>query len=396
MKSALTILLTCISLLALSQTSEELKWIKANSKEIQLDDNDYERFEFLDSILKNKRIVMLGENTHGSSEYPLLKNRMIQYLHKKLGYKVLTWESNLLDCYAVESHKTKISPEEMTNSSLHFAYKSKQVLPLMNYIKNSDLILTGMDSQPTVYSDATAKFLQTNPCFIAVSREIYYVDSLAQTPSTYAWKDQNRKILAAKYQTILDKIDDTSCSTDDLEIVIRGLKDRINDMLIRNKERDKRMADNLMWLLYKKYPKEKFIIYAHNAHIDRQNQKNSYANIKSMAEFLPDSVIEKSYCIGIFGYEGQARYNLGKNPIYDFKNHPKVSLENYLSQSGYSITFLDLENQVKSVDNSFLFQKINTMYWGNIKDPKIVTDHYDGVIVIKKITPSTKIKSGAN
>jgi erythromycin esterase len=396
MKSALTILLICISLLSTSQTKEELNWIKANSKEIQLDDNDYERFEFLDSILKDKRIVMLGENTHGSSEYSLLKNRIIQYLHKKLGYNILTWESSLLDCYAVESLKTKLSPEEMANGSLHFAYKSKQILPLMNYIKNSDLILTGMDSQPTVYSDATAKFLQTHPCFIKLSREIYYVDSLAQTPSMYAWKDENRKILAAKYQDILNKIDKTSCLSDDLEIVIRGLKDRINDMLIRNKERDQRMADNLMWLLYNKYPKEKFIIYAHNAHIDRLNQKNSYANSKSMAEFLPDSVIKKSYCIEIFGYEGQARNNLGKKPIYDFKTHPKQSLENYLNQSGYNVTFLDLENQVKSVDNSFLFQKINTMYWGNIKDPKIVTDHYDGVIVIKKITPSVKIKSGAN
>ena len=396
MKSTLTFLLTFISLFAFSQTNEELNWIKANSKEIHLDDNDYERFEFLDSILKNKRIVMLGENTHGSSEYPILKNRIIQYLHKKLGYNVLTWESSLLDCYAVESRKTKISPEEMANGSLHFAYKSKQVLPLMTYIKNSDLILTGMDSQPTVYSDATGKYLQSHPCLIKLSREINYVDSLAQTPSMYAWKDENRKILAAKYQDILDKIDATTCSSNDLDFIIRGLKDRINDMIIRNKERDQRMADNLMWLLYKKYPKEKFIIYAHNAHIDRQNQKNSYANSKSMAEFLPDSVVEKSYCIGIFGFEGQARNNLGKNPIYDFKAHPKQSLENYLNQSGYKMTFLNLENQAESIDNSFLFHKINTMYWGNIKDPKIVTDHYDGVIVVNKITPSVKIKSGAN
>ena len=396
MKSTLTVLLIFISSLALSQTIEELNWIKANSKEIQLDNNDYEKFDFLDSILKDKRIVMLGENTHGSSEYPLLKNRIIQYLHKKLGYNVLTWESSLLDCFAVESSKEQLSPEEMANGSLHFAYKSKQIIPIMTYIKNSNLILTGMDSQPTVYSDATGRFLKTHPCFGQLSEEIYYVDSLAQTPSMYAWKDDSRKLLAVFYQDILNKIINSECSSEDLEIFTRGLKDRINDMLLRNKERDQRMADNLIWLLYKKYPKEKFIIYAHNAHIDRQNQKNSYANLKSMAEFLPDSVIEKSYCIGIFGYEGQARNNLGRNPIYNFKKHPKLSLEKYLIQSGYDITFLDLENQVKSATNSFLFKKINTMYWGNIKDPKIVTEHYDAVIVVKKITPSIKINKRAN
>jgi len=396
MKIILTLLLTTNFLITFSQTNEEIKWVQENSKEILLNENDYEGFEFLDELLKNKRIVMLGENTHGASEYFLLKNRIIRYLHEKLGYNILTWESSQLDCYAVESVKNNLEPEQMANNCLHFAYKARQVLPLLTYIKNSDLILTGMDSQPTVYSDATAKFLRDHPCFTKFSREIYYIDSLAQTPSKYAWKDKNRKELAAKYQAILDKLDPTTCSTQDFEIVKRGLNDRINDMINRNKDRDQRMANNLMWLLFEKYPTEKFIIYAHNAHIDRQNQKNSYANSKSMAEFLPDSVIEMSYCIGIFGFEGQARYNLGENPIYDFKTHPKLSIENYLKQSGYDATFLDLENQTKSNSNSFLFSKINTMYWGNINDPKIVSDHYDGVILINKITPSIKIKKGAN
>lgn len=282
---------------------------------------------------------MLGENTHGASEYFLLKNRIVQYLHSKLGYNVLTWESSLLDCYAVESGKKQLEPEQMANNCLHFAYKSKQVLPLLAYVKNSDLILTGMDSQPTVYSDATAKFLQNHSCFENLSREIYYVDSLAQTPSKYAWKDQNRKELAVKYQSILDKINNAGCLSQDVEIIKRGINDRINDMINRNKNRDERMANNLMWLLYQKYPNEKFIIYAHNAHIDRQNQKNSYANTKSMTEYLPDSVVAKSYCIGIFGFEGQARYNLGKNPIYDFKPHPSQSLENEIKVQRISVQY---------------------------------------------------------
>lgn len=390
MKINLTIFLIGISLLAFSQTNEEQKWIKDNAIEIQLDDSDYSNFEFLDSLLKNKRIVMLGENTHGASEYFLLKNRIIQYLHEKLGYNVLTWESSFLDCYAVASHKTELSPQQMANGSLHFAYKSKQVIPVMTYIKNSDLILTGMDSQPTVYSDATARFLQRNPCFEGLSDEIYFLDSLAQTPSKYVWKKKNREALAGKYQNILDKLKNVRCSSEDLEIIERGLKDRINYLMKINNDRDERMADNLMWLLYKKYPNEKFIVYAHNAHIDRQNQKNSYANSKSMAEFLPDSVMEISYVIGIFGFQGQARNNLSNAP-YNFKPHPELSLENYLNHSGYGITFLDLENQIKTDSNSFLFKEMNTMYWGNIKDPKIVFEHYDGVILIDKITPSTRL-----
>src|SRR5687767_4638080 len=42
-------------------------------------------FGFLDSVLSEKRIVMLGESSHGTEEYSLLKKQLIQYLHEKLG-----------------------------------------------------------------------------------------------------------------------------------------------------------------------------------------------------------------------------------------------------------------------------------------------------------------------
>lgn len=36
------------------------------------------------------------------------------------------------------------------------------------------------------------------------------------------------------------------------------------------------------------------------------------------------------------------------------------------------------------------------MYWGNIKDPKIVSNHYDAVTLVNNVTPSTKIMKGGN
>jgi erythromycin esterase-like protein len=97
MRISITVLLTLIWSLTYSQTNDEIKWIKDNSREILPADSDYKEFGFLDSLLINKRIVMLGENTHGSSEYYLLKNRIIHYLHEKLGFNILTGESDELD-----------------------------------------------------------------------------------------------------------------------------------------------------------------------------------------------------------------------------------------------------------------------------------------------------------
>jgi len=51
-------------------------------------------------VLKDKRIVFLGENAHGVSEFTTMKARLIRYLHEELGFDVLAFESNVADAYA--------------------------------------------------------------------------------------------------------------------------------------------------------------------------------------------------------------------------------------------------------------------------------------------------------
>lgn len=383
------IVLGLIYIQSSAQTQQEIDWIKKNSVEISTDPENITDFVFLDSLVANKRIVMLGENTHGTAQYFILKNRIIRYLHENLGFNILSWESSLLDCYAVESQKAMLSPKQMAMGSLHFVYRTEQVLPIMDYVKNSDLVLTGFDAQPTVYSVATAQFLGHLDCLgESFKLEVKETDSVAQT--VYKMSRKTRKTYIAKYEDVLNNISRTSCDTETKDILSRGIEDRINFMINTNKGRDERMANNLMWLLSEKYPDEKFIIYAHNAHNDPLNQENKYANFKTMAEFLPDSILSQTYNIAIFGYSGTARNNVKGN--YQFKTHPELSLENYLYQSGFNITFLDIKNQKQNSANSFLYKKVNTMYWGNVDNPKVLDDHYDGVILVNQVSPSTKLK----
>ena len=63
-----------------------------------LESDDRDLF-FLDSILKNKEIVLLGEQQHGDGSTFEAKSRLIKYLHQKLNYNVLIFEANELDCY---------------------------------------------------------------------------------------------------------------------------------------------------------------------------------------------------------------------------------------------------------------------------------------------------------
>jgi erythromycin esterase len=95
------LLLLLGSLIALGQNNSEWdKWIKSNSYGLALSDTgNYQDLSNLKNILKDNKVVFLGENSHGVSEFTLLKSRMIRYLHDSLGFDVLAFESNASDAY---------------------------------------------------------------------------------------------------------------------------------------------------------------------------------------------------------------------------------------------------------------------------------------------------------
>jgi erythromycin esterase len=203
------------------QTDAERVWIEQNSIEIPNDDSDFKSFNFLDTLIENKRIVMLGENTHGSAEYFNLKNRIISSLHEKHGFNVIAWESNILDCFAVESQKSRLTAKEMAMGCLHYVNRTEQVLPIMQYVKNTNMTLIGFDPQPTVYSDATGQFMEQLECIDDSLRfRLHYIDSLSQT-ILYNQK-RNRKIVADEYEEVLHKVMQEDCENDTKEVLIKG------------------------------------------------------------------------------------------------------------------------------------------------------------------------------
>ena len=81
------------ALTATGQNSAEWdKWIKTNSYGLSLSDTtNYQDLAFLKEVLKDKRIVFLGENSHGVSEFTTLKSRTVRFLHDSLGFDVLSF-----------------------------------------------------------------------------------------------------------------------------------------------------------------------------------------------------------------------------------------------------------------------------------------------------------------
>src|SRR5690606_36749062 len=60
---------------------------------IHLSAPDFDDLHLLDSLVAGKRIVLLGESSHGTEEYSRLKFRLIRYLHERHGFRVVLFES---------------------------------------------------------------------------------------------------------------------------------------------------------------------------------------------------------------------------------------------------------------------------------------------------------------
>ncbi|XOK62764.1 hypothetical protein ACJ7K1_06485 [Paenibacillus elgii] len=90
----------------------------------------FKDLSFLKPLLMDKRIVYLGENSHGVAEYNQVKTRLIQYLHEELGFDVIAFESGMGNAAGAYARVESRTPEELMKDAIFGVWWSKETLPL--------------------------------------------------------------------------------------------------------------------------------------------------------------------------------------------------------------------------------------------------------------------------
>ncbi|NII29313.1 erythromycin esterase family protein [Pseudoflavitalea sp. X16] len=368
-----------ICLVAPAQDKALQEYLNLYAKEINPAIAGFQGFSFLDSLLKGKRIVALGESSHGTEEYSATKFQLIQYMHEKLGYNVLLFESPMANCSYVN-----LSPDtatrQLVRNSIQAVWHTETVRRLFAYVKERHIRFGGFDPQfmysPYPEAVLTDAFETYPPIKNTLLQLEHRIAATITTPRQYlSLKDS----FSAAYDQLAVQLS---------ALPLSPLQQWMKQMITTNisyyarinqgDQRDSCMAKNIIWMAENLYPHEKIIIWAHNTHIDKNPSHK-----KMMGKLLAAHFKDQFYGIGLYMVNGTTALN--NRTIIPVQPAPKGSLEEALTATGFRTTFIE-------TGHPLFDRKMVTLHWG--KDRQFLTPgkSYDAIVLVNGVRPPDYLK----
>lgn len=403
------------------KTGNKSKWkehVRDTAIELKINaDSNFQELSFLDSILADKRIVMLGEASHQVKEFNEIKYAIIKYLKDTHGYKVLLTENSLATTKFTQIIKENISIDSILKISFAPVWITKENLKLAELIKHSGLELSGFDFQFTDYKTSNDYIKHyTSATLKAETDNLFRLDSSfhfftkISTPEEKLYREQVRDSLLLAHTILIDGIRNNSAfdlTTNENKILLKVLENRkfatslYGTPRYTSPLRDSVMAVTLTWLLDSIYKEEKVIVWAHNFHLYKAYPKHiekypagqKYPTGKAlMGAELTKEIYEQSYFIGLYMHSGELGIGMHRTKVID--KPKKGYLEYYLNASPFEISFFDLTRSGPlNENNAWMFTYLHTLSGGYRSGLEyIISETFDGILFVKNVTPSELIK----
>ncbi|WP_459503466.1 erythromycin esterase family protein [Bacillus sp. C1] len=403
-------------------------WVREHAVKLQEPTaSTNEDLSFLKQTLQDKRIVLLGESTHGSTEMNQSKVRMIKYLHEEMGYDVIAFESGFAEANAVYQNLDNLTAEQAMKKAIYGVWHTEDVEELFQYIKEqkekgTPLILTGFDiqipwnaSSATFATSANEWVSKLNPeigkLLVEAEGEIVKYRSV----SSYEEFQAMQKPLLSKYEKVKEFIQQhkkelqqvAPKASYDINLLEKTISIRIDTLKthlsyeVKEKpsmdytfySRDQKMGQNLAWLSEMQYKNKKIMVWGHNYHIRKQNSKmimsfpysKKYPN---MMDVLPKYLKDQMYSVGVYAYSGSSLDDQNDEIKHVIDKHQANSIEAILKAAQHPQVFVNLKNEKNRPETSWMYSQIIGQYWGIWDEYMIPNEQYDGILWLEHITPS--------
>jgi erythromycin esterase-like protein len=391
-----------------AQLSNYVKKETAEIRSVQLNDTDWTDLAAFAEAIKDKRVVMLGEQTHGDGTTFALKARLVRFLHEKMGFNVLAFESDFISFSAYELVRDSAIASRFIAGNLMAIWTECKATSnfFSSYIPSkvsgpNPLLVVGFDTQlhgaliHKTSKDSLISAWERATDVSLTSTERGFAARWMDSLSSFGVVQQMDSLLAL--QQILHRFEEKIpkernqlmqwCAS-----VVGEVRNRIRFSKKEqvHYERDRQMADNLAWLLKEKYTGEKVIIWAHSAHIAKYPFDASLEQIGKaamMGNFLAadSSIRAQSYVVGVTSFSGVSAW--ANTTRYDIKiNEPaRDGFERWIPNK-YPFAFTDFTKWIRrggNMDEKFTMKGSIYSHHQNVNLPWLRV--FDGMLFVRNM-----------
>jgi erythromycin esterase len=370
--------------------------------------------QFFKTVLKDRRIVQLGESGHGVAEFNHAKVRLIKFLHQQMGFDVMAFESGLYECYNANGSGSALTT---MRSCIFGVWHTEEVRALFDYIvetRQTDrpLILAGFDTQVSsgmgvatraAFFASMVRAIDPQRAASVQMTDQLHVSGVVGTGSggSYAVANEARltefygglelffqehrarleEVFGAEQQKVAER---AAWSMLRFMEQMRASVQRPGDVSDEGGGgiRDFGMANNLTFLANDLYPGKKIMVWAHNFHI-RHDNTATRSRQPTMGQWVRERFRDQLYTIGLYMDRGTAAQN--NRVVYSISPGPVDSMEWVMANSGSQALFMDFLHQQRSDGNGWMFAPTLQREWGVNAFLMVPRDQYDGVLFIDSV-----------
>jgi erythromycin esterase len=323
-------------------TKGDVGWLDARTATLATTDpvtdatHDDADLAAVDRIIGSARIIALGEDTHGTSEFFRLKDRVLRYLVGQRGVRIFAIEANQMAVEGINRYVHGASGDARDVMRAMFqVWNTLEMEALIEWMRarnaqhpTDQVSFVGYDMQdPTLPIDSVHAFLdrrqpdQTSAVLALYSnyREAwrrgpypFAPDSVRtgwQQSADSAWRIVTNRAPAwrASARTRTDSIQ-VDWVVQNANVVRQAA---FAAMTGTPADRDSSMAENIRWLLDRAPSGSNVVVWAHNAHVGRgSNPATGFFGGRSMGTYLSRLLGDDYRVLGLTSYDGQYRGTL--------------------------------------------------------------------------------------
>ncbi|MDC6166807.1 erythromycin esterase family protein [Paucibacter sp. XJ19-41] len=379
------------------------------------EDRDFADLQPIGAAIGQRRIVQLGESSHGSGSMNKVKTRLIKYLHQQQGFNVIAFESSTFGCNLSLEAQSALTPSALMASCVFGVWHTREVEALFSYIKQTQLSdrplrLSGFDVQVSSANETAATLrvffeshldaLQAQPRDAVIAAAVEANRSQGDGRLCFTGADAACQRIRDAYASRVSALD-TAISIAQAQsgkpgalagLVLLSLRHALDmNFADANKTsrmfetRDLGMARVLTGLAERLFPEDKIMVWAHNAHIAEDYPQESLRNANEavMGMHLHQRWGDQLYTIGLYMVGGQQADN--NRAVTAVTPHKPDSLESLFAPLPHVASFLPLPKQdLAEPGDDWLHGLSIHKFWGRYEYRARLAQAYDALLVIRE------------